>query len=143
MSLRCSSGGATFQTSMLSGIKNFRMGHITLIFGLLVLPIVSCKKDTNKISVSGVYIESSPVAGRSQLNFIKNNLVIKSETGSSFRDSFMYEILVGKIKLTPLWSNQNFGQQFDFEKIDQNTIKIENLYPSIPEAPKSHMIFKK
>jgi hypothetical protein len=45
--------------------------------------------------------------------------------------------------LTPTWTTQYSGQQFDFEKIDDKTIKIENLYPSIPEAPKSYMTFKK
>jgi len=107
------------------------------------LLFASCKKDTNKISVNGLYSENSPVAGRSQLNFISSSLVIKSETGSNYKDTFSYSISADKILLTPTWTNQYSGQQIDFKKIDDNTFKIENLYPSIPEAPKSYMTFKK
>ena len=45
--------------------------------------------------------------------------------------------------MTPMWTNQYIGQNFDFEQIDNNTFKIENLYSGIPESPKSYMIFKK
>ena len=119
------------------------MRQIYFIIGFLLLFQTSCKKDTATISVSGLYIENNPVFGRSHLNFITNDLVVKSETGSNYKDTFKYLITPGKIQLTPTWTNQYSGQKFDFEKIDDNTIKIENIYLSIPEAPKSYMIFKK
>ena len=119
------------------------MRQMFLIPGLFLLSFAACKKDTSAISVSGVYTENSPVAGRSQLNFISSNLVIKSETASTFKDTFNYAISPGKIELKPISSNQSPSQKFDFEKLDDNTIKIENLMPSIPDAPKSYMIFKK
>jgi|GEM_PF-925628 len=115
----------------------------TLLTALVVLLLASCEKERNQVSVSGLYTENAPVAGRSQLNFINKSLVVRSETGSSFRDTFIYSISAGKIRLTPTWTNQEPGQDFDFEKIDDNTIKIQNLYPSFPEAPKSYMTFKK
>lgn len=115
----------------------------TLLTALVVLLLASCEKERNQVSVSGLYTENAPVAGRSQLNFINKSLVVRSETGSSFRDTFSYSISAGKIRLTPTWTNQEPGQDFDFEKIDDNTIKIQNLYPSFPEAPKSYMTFKK
>jgi hypothetical protein len=111
------------------------------ILGLLFF--VACRKDSNSISVSGLYTEKSPVEGRSQLHFISSTLLVRSETGSNNKDTFNFEISSGKIVITPTWTNQFSGQQFDFEKIDENTIKIQNLYPSIPEAAKSYMIFKK
>jgi len=119
------------------------MRQIFFILGLSLLFLVSCKKETNTISVSGLYTENTPVFGRSQLNFISSNLVVKSETGISYKDTFSFSISAGKILFTPTWTTQYSGQQFDFEKIDDNTFKIENLYLSIPEAPKSYMTFKK
>lgn len=119
------------------------MGQIFSILTLLILLLVSCKKDTNTISVRELYTENSPVTGRSQLNFISNNIVVKSETGSNFKDTFSFSISTGKILLTPTWTTQYTGQQFDFEKIDKHTITIENLYPNIPGSPQSYMTYKK
>lgn len=114
-----------------------------LFFGILLCSLfIACKKDSSS-PIYGLYIENSPVNGRSQLNFIHRNLVIKTETGSSFADTFKYSITQTKIVLTPNWASQDPPQEFDFEKIDDNTIKIQNLYPSIPEAPKSYMTYKK
>ena len=123
-------------------IKQF-MKHTLTIIGLILLYSFSCTK-INSICISnGFYIENIPIVGRSQLNFINNNRVIKSETGSNFRDTFRYTFLTGKIVLTPTWTTQYAGQEFDFRKIDDHTFQIENIYPSIPEAPKSYMTFKK
>jgi len=113
------------------------------IAGLLLFCFVSCKKADTDIISKGLYVENSPVAGRSQLAFITNSMVVRSETGSNYKDTFSYTFSAGKIILTPTWTNQYTGQQFDFKKIDDNTFQIENLYPSIPEAPKSYMTYKK
>jgi hypothetical protein len=117
------------------------MRQTFLTFGLLLL--FSCKKDAGTNSLSGLYTENSPFLGRSQLNFINNNLVVKSDTGGMYKDTFSYFISTKKITLTPTWTNQYSGQQLDFKKIDNNTFQIQNLYASIPEAPESYMIFKK
>lgn len=113
-----------------------------LIALIIISSFSSCKKD-NSNSIRGLYIENSPVSGRSRLNFINGSLVIKSESGSNYADTFRYSILLTKIVLTPYWTNQYPPQEFEFEKIDDNTIRIQNLYPSIPESPKSYMIYKK
>ena len=119
------------------------MCKIYVLAVLLTLGFVSCKKDKTSNSVSGIYTETTPVAGRSQLNFINSGLVVKTETGSNYKDTFSYSILPGKILLKAIWSSQYPAQEFEFEKIDNNTFKIQNLYPGIPEAPISYMTFKK
>jgi hypothetical protein len=102
------------------------------------------KRETTS-AFHGLYIEGSPIAGRSQLNFINSKIVIKTETGSSYKDTFYYSFTADttKIILTPAWTNEYSGQPLDFEKIDENSFRIQNLYPSIPELPESYMIFKK
>jgi hypothetical protein len=110
---------------------------------IFILSFVACKKDNSTNSLSGLYTEVSPMSGRSQLKFISGNLVIKTEPSSSYSDTFKYSVTLTKITLTPNWTTQYPPQEFDFEKIDDKTIKIENLYPSIPEAPKSYMTYKK
>ena len=119
------------------------MRQLLIFIGLFLITFTSCKKDSSKISVSGIYTEASPVNGRSQLNFISTNLVIKTEPGGSSRDTFKYSFTSNQILLTPNGTTQYPVQQFDFEKIDETTIKIQNLYPGIPEGPKTFMIFKK
>ena len=121
------------------------MKRILVITALFFLIFSSCKKDRITGAFHGLYIEVSPIAGRSQLNFINSKIVIKTETGSSYKDTFYYSFTADttKIILTPAWTNEFSEQMFDFEKIDENSFKIENLYPSIPELPESFMIFKK
>ena len=119
------------------------MKQVVAIVGSFVFSLLSCKKDSSADFLNGLYIEESPVAGRSQLHFISDKLVIKSEAGSNSKDTFTYSIATSKILLTPTWTNQYGSQEFDFERIDNVSFRIENLYPSIPEAQKSYMIFKK
>lgn len=119
------------------------MRQVFITAALLIFCVTACKKDNVNNYILGLYTENSPFAGRSQLNFISGNLVIRSEPGSSYRDTFYYSISSDKILLTPAWTDEYSGQPLDFEKIDDTTIKIENLYPSIPEAPKSYMTYKK
>ena len=107
------------------------------------MTLAACNKNSSTSTVSGLYIENSPINGRSQLNFINGNLVIKTETGSNYADTFRYSITTAKIILTPNWTTQYSAQEFDFTKIDDRSFKIQNLYPSIPENPKTYMIFKR
>jgi hypothetical protein len=104
--------------------------------------LISCKKDAQNL-LYGTYTENSPVAGRSQLNFINDNTVIKTETGSNYSDTFNYIISQGKISLALEGAISFPPQKFDFQIIDDNTFKIENLYADIPEAPESFMTYKK
>lgn len=90
----------------------------------------------------GIYLETSPVSGRSQLNFINGNTVIKSESNSSSEDEFYYEIIGNVIKLTPTWDNTT-TQEFEFEIMNNSKFEIENLYPSVGINPKTYMTFEK
>jgi hypothetical protein len=116
--------------------------NILLILAF-ALTLLSCKKNKNAIQLRGIYIENTPNNGRSQLNFISENLVVKNEVVSIYSDTFSFSISAGKILMTPVWTNLYPGQNFNFEQIDENTFKIENLYPSIPESPKNYMVYKK
>ena len=118
------------------------MKLLPVLLGSIIILAASCKKDKLPFN-RGTYTETLPVPGRSQLNFINSKLVVKSESGSINKDTFTYSLSSGKILLTPVWTNQYAGQLFDFEQIDEVAFKIENLYPSIPEMPKSYMTFKK
>jgi hypothetical protein len=119
------------------------MKQLIFILGISVLAVASCKKSAISGSIRGLYTEDSPEAGRSQLNFVNKDLVIETERGSSYADTFRYSFSPGKIELKPIWTDQASVYQFEFERIDVNTFKIENLYPSIPEAPRSYMIYRK
>ena len=108
--------------------------------GAIILCLAACKKDNDNGSIIGLYNEQAPVAGRSQLHFVNDTLLVRTEAGSTFRDSFRYSISTGKILLTPLWTNQYPGSESEFERIDNNTIKIENQYV-IGIVPKTHMTY--
>lgn len=112
--------------------------------GLTIFIILSsCNKNEDKsILPNGLFTEKSPIENRSQIEFINGNLMIKSEVGSSFRDTFNYEIFNSKIKLTPAWTNAS-SSEFTFKMINISRFEIENLYPSIPESPTIFMTFEK
>ncbi len=121
------------------------MKKVILSAFVLLVGFAACKKTTHTTTsgVSGLYIENSPVPVRSQLNFISSSVVVKTETGSAFQDTFNYTLGINTISLTPAWTTAYSASTFDFFILDANTIKVENLYPQIPEAPKSYMIYKK
>lgn len=122
--------------------KMLQMKQVLLILGFVLFISVSCKKDKPPFK-TGLYTETIPVPGRSQLNFISSQLVVKGEPGNNYKDTFIYSVSSGKILLTPVWTNLYAGQQFNFEEINESTFRIENLYPGIPEMLKSYMTFKK
>jgi hypothetical protein len=101
----------------------------------------SCQENIASLHPQGSYVESDPVNGRSQLNFIDDHLVIKGKAGSTIEDTFNYQIKDGMILLTLLRSQ--LSTPFEFTAIDNNTFRIGNLYPSIPEALPILMTFKK
>jgi hypothetical protein len=118
------------------------MKHALTVIIFSIACLISCKKNSEFVP-NGLYTENSPFAGRSQLNFINNNTVIKTEAGSNYSDTYNYIISEGKIKLTLQPTSSYSSTEFDFKIIDDNTFKIQNLYASIPEAPESFMIYKK
>ena len=114
-----------------------------LIVGLLFLLFtVSCKKDDdNKLTnLSGVFTETSPIDGRTQIIFTTPDEVTIKEVGSE--DKFKYRIEGNTIKLT-LQGVNSITSTLGFESINSYKFKIENLYPQIPENPISYMIFEK
>ncbi|MFA9192749.1 lipocalin family protein [Flavobacterium sp. FZUC8N2.13] len=113
-------------------MKNF------LFVLVLFFSLFSCNQDENNILDNGTYSEVTPVAGRTQINFKSNNslVIIKSENP----DEFNYKINGNSINLS---NNSGFTKDFEFVKINENEFKIENLYSSIPESPKTYINFKK
>ncbi|WP_282043648.1 hypothetical protein [Winogradskyella flava] len=110
----------------------------------LFMSLLSCNNDdsNNSDELSGVYIETSPVQGRTQLIF-EDNTVTKYENGSNISDEYNFIIDDNAIWLTPTQSDEPISAQFDFEIINSSTFEIENLYPSIPEDPITYMTFER
>lgn len=106
----------------------------------MAVTLVACSKEEPQITLNGRFTEEVPVKGRSQLTFTSQYLV-KSEPGSNYTDTFNYQIMPGKIVLRH-W-NYATSSAFEFEYIDDNSFRIINLYPSIPESPKVMMLYKK
>lgn len=123
--------------------KNYFMKKMFLITIVTALAFSSCKKDKQSLPFFGTYTEISPMPQRSQLNFISSNVVIKSEKGSPYKDTFYYSFSADKMLLKPAFIDDYLTQEFDFKKIDERTFQIQNLYPQIPEAPKSYMFYQK
>jgi hypothetical protein len=132
---------ATLFVAALSVSKTSHMRRFTTPALLVILILFACQKKDGP-GLHGTYTEHSPVAGRSQLEFIGDGKLVKREPASSFCDTFAYSLNNGKIILTPAWTNQYLPQEFDFEMIDNKSFKIENLYPSIG-IQAGQMIFKK
>jgi hypothetical protein len=109
---------------------------------VLLIGILSCDKNDNENILPGVYTETEPHTGRSQLEFVTANRVIKTERGSPTEDVFYYQITGNKIKLTPTWDSSS-TTQFELHIQSSSQFIIENLYVSIPESPKTYMTYKK
>lgn len=116
------------------------MKTVLLSLCCLLLITFSCRKQDDR-SLRGIYTETAPVAGRTQLNFVSGSVVVKSEKGSSTKDGYNYVINGGKIILLPIGSNGS--SELDFQIENNRKFKIENLYVSIPEAPRTYMTFEK
>ena len=109
-----------------------------LLVSVLILSLFSCDRDEKDVKLSGKYSEITPVANRTQIDFQSNNSLVIIKSGNS--DKFTYQIEGNKIKLR---TDGGYNGIFEFEKINTNEFKIENLYPSIPENPKTYMSFRK
>jgi hypothetical protein len=115
-----------------------------LFVGLTILIIlISCNKNEDKSNLpDGLFIERSPVQDRTQLEFIGENFMIQSAIGSVYKDTFIFKISDGKIRLRNIGSSEYYSD-FHFKMINSAEIEIGNLYPSIPEAPETYMTFEK
>ena len=121
-------------------MKNLKI--ITLLFLIGIYSSCNNDDDNNTQTFSGIYSETSPINGRSLLNFTNGNTVIKSEPDNSTEDEFTYEIIGNVIKLTPTWDNSS-TQEFEIEIMNNSKFKIENLYPSVGINPTTYMTFEK
>lgn len=122
-------------------MRNLKLIGLFILIGFYS----SCNNDddnNNTQILSGIYTETSPVNGRSQLNFVSGNKVIKSEPENSTEDEFTYELLNNVIKLTPTFDNAT-TTEFEIDIVNKSKFEIENLYPSIPEDPSIYMTFEK
>jgi len=109
---------------------------------VILIGLISCDKNDNENILLGVYTETEPQSGRSQLKFVSGNKVIKTESGNPTEDTFYYQITDNKIKLTPTWDSAS-ATELEFDILNSSQFVIENLYVSIPESPKTYMTFKK
>lgn len=121
-------------------MKNFKI--ITLFFLIGICYSCNNDDDNNSQTLSGIYSETLPVSGRSQLSFINENTVIKSESNNSNEDEFTYQIIGNVIKLTPN-SDNTTTQEFEIEIMSNSKFEIENLYPSVGINPTTYMTFEK
>jgi hypothetical protein len=113
-----------------------------LLAACAVILICSCKKESTTISLSGIYTEQLPTPGRSQITFIDDKLLVKSEPSNNYRDTFYYNIKDNYIT----WTHKtlpNAEVKLQFKQLDGNSFKIEYLYVKIPENPITFMTYKK
>lgn len=120
------------------------MKIIYLVKFILLFGIVSCNTndDSDSSILFGTYSEASPVNGRSQLEFISNYKVIKTESGTNVEDVYTYELQGNTIKLTPTLDNSS-TTEFEIEILHTSKFKIQNLFPSVGIHPITFMTFEK
>ncbi|MDY3521958.1 lipocalin family protein [Riemerella anatipestifer] len=113
------------------------MRKILLTFALICL-FISCSRDENNAALNGTFSEITPIGNRTKMNFKSQNILSIIKPDSS--DDFNYQIDGNKIHLS---NNMGYKATLEFVKISDNEFKIENLYVSIPEYPKSYISFRK
>ncbi len=120
------------------------MKKIVLIGLVFIIGLISCSKnDDNLQKITGVFIEVSPVSERTEIEFLtENKMIINKSPQNGTGDEFTFTIIGNSIQLIPTWDNSS-SSEFEFEIISDSKFKIENLYPDIPENPKTYMIFEK
>lgn len=110
------------------------------IFILLMFLNAGCTKDVDdETSILGSWIETAPVEERTRLFFSadKKLHIVKDEDAN---DVFNYKIK-GKTLYLKLSNGSAASSEFFIDLIDQDKLKLENLYPSIPEGEPTFIIF--
>ena len=109
---------------------------------LLCVFSIACSKDRDdERSILGTWIESSPVPDRTILHFSENNRLTRID-GDGNAEEYIYRIDDNTLFLR-LASGQEGSSELFFEQINENRIKVENLYASIPEAEPTFIIFER
>lgn len=116
------------------------MKQILLLVLLALFLVSSCSKDDNENNLNGIFIETSPVEGRTTLEFQENIVTVLKQGGS--KDRFEYQISGEKILLTPSW-DKTISTEHSFEKVNNNQIKIGNLYPTLYNSPDMMITFER
>lgn len=110
---------------------------------ILLLPLLlfaGCTKDfDDELSHLGKWVEEAPVPERTRLFFRSPTNVVRIDSDGN-TEEYTYRIEGNTIYLQSEASEVGATPLF-FEQINTHTLKIENLYPSIPEDPTSYMIF--
>ena len=102
-----------------------RLLNLLILSFFSILLLNSCQKHADKFEI-GLYTESSPVAGRSQMHFISDDVVVvRGIPGYMATDTAHYEIRDGRIFLTPDFSFGVFVGVGEFTVIDDRTIRIQ------------------
>jgi len=120
------------------------VNKIVLIGLFFIIGLTSCNKENdNLLNLTGTFTEISPVNERTQIEFLtENTVIINKSPQTGVGDKFTFIITNNSIKLTSTSDNSS-SVELEFEIINDSKFKIENLYPSIPENPKTYMIFEK
>lgn len=92
-------------------------------------------------TILGTWIESAPEPDRTTLHFAQNNRLTRID-GEGNSEEYIYRI-EDNILFLSLASGQEGSTELIFEQINQNRIKVENLYPSFPEAERTFIIFER
>ncbi len=111
------------------------------IYLLLPLLLLSCTKDRDdENSLLGAWIETAPVENRTELYFSEGNRLHRV-TREGNEDVYTYSLKDRAIIIRSTVVDSE--SEIFFEQMDSNTIKIGNLYPSIPELEPTFMIFER
>jgi len=102
----------------------------------------SCSNEEGTLSLSGLYTETAPVSGRSQLHFIDGNTVVKIEPDGTTEDEFNYELVDGVIKLIPIW-DPSYSTEHEIKIESESRFEIEDLYYSNGIVEATYMTFEK
>ena len=99
---------------------------LTLIF------ITSCSdNEIDNNSPNGKWIENTPENSRTELLFSATNNILKRDTKGNSEDEYIYKIENGKIYLTSYLCSTVITTEHYFNQINDKTLEVGNLYPSV------------
>ena len=115
------------------------------ILGILLLLMSlnqGCTKDIDdESSILGSWVETAPMESRTGLYFAQDNKLFISK-GDSGTEEFNYRI-EGNTLFLSLSDAPESKNEFFIDLIEQDKLKVENLYVSIPEEEPSYIIFRR